>query len=210
MGFRHDTIIEDNGQPDPQVWDALPHNGQDLPDDVLIFLLASRYCEVDSDLKNLAGILFNDVRPGWSRVQAIRNFVHQHIHFDYMQARVNRTALEAFHERTDVCRDCTHLAIILCRCMNIPVRYYTGYLSDIGEPPTSTPMDFSAWFEAYLGGKWHAFDSPNNVPRTGRVLMAYGRDAADAALMTTFGPHQLESFKVWTDDSSSATLRQPR
>lgn len=208
--LRNDAIVEDNGQPDPQVWDAFPHNVQDLPDDVLLFLLASRYCEVDSDLNDLAGTLFNDVQPGCPRVQAICNFVHQHISFDYMQARANRTALEAFHERIGVCRDFTHLAITLCRCMNIPARYCTGYLSDIGEPPTTTPMDFSAWFEVYLGGTWHAFDPRNNVPRIGRVLMARGRDAADAALTTTFGTHQLESFQVWTDDVSDAAMRPPR
>lgn len=208
--FRNDAIVEASGQPDPQVWDASQHNVQDLPYDVLPFLLASRYCEVDSDLKDLAGTLFNDVLPGFPRVQAICNFVHQHVYFDYMQARANRTALETFHERVGVCRDITHLAITLCRCMNIPARYCTGYLSDIGVPPTSVPMDFSAWFEAYLGGKWHVFDPRNNVPRIGRVLMARGRDATDAALTTTFGTNQLESFKVWTDEVPDAVLRQPQ
>jgi transglutaminase-like putative cysteine protease len=208
--FRNNALVEDNGQPDPQVWDALSHNVQDLPDDVLLFLLASRYCEVDSDLKDLAGTLFNDVPPGWSRVQAICDFVHQYISFDYLQARANRTALETFHERIGVCRDFTHLAITLCRCMNIPARYCTGYLSDIGEPPTTAPIDFSAWFEAYLGDKWYVFDPRNNVPRIGRVLMARGRDAADAALTTTFGPHQLETFRVWTHGRSHAALTQVR
>jgi transglutaminase-like putative cysteine protease len=208
--FRNDAIVEDNGQPDPQVWEALQHNVQDLPNDVLPFLLSSRYCEVDSALKDLAGTLFNATLPGWPRAQAICNFVHQHVYFDYMQARANRTALETFHERIGVCRDITHLAITLCRCMNIPARYCTGYLSDIGVPPASVPMDFSAWFEAYLGGKWHAFDPRNNVPRIGRVLMARGRDATDAALTTTFGTNQLESFKVWTVEVSDAGLRPPR
>jgi len=208
--FRNDAIVEDNGQPDPQVWDALQHNVQDLPSDVLPFLLASRYCEVDSDLKDLAGTLFNDVPPAWPRVQAICNFVHQHVYFDYMQARANRTALETFHERIGVCRDITHLAITLCRCMNIPARYCTGYLSDVAVPPTLVPMDFSAWFEAYLGGKWHVFDPRNNVPRIGRVLMARGRDATDAALTTTFGTNQLASFKVWADEVPDVVLRQPR
>ena len=208
--FRNDAIVEDNGQPDPQVWDAFQHKVQDLPNDVLPFLLSSRYCEVDSDLKDLAGMLFNDVPPGYVRVQDICSFVHRHVNFDYLQARANRTALETFHERIGVCRDFTHLAITLCRCMNIPARYCTGYLSDIGVPPTSVPMDFSAWFEAYLGGKWHAFDPRNNVPRIGRVLMARGRDATDAALTTTFGINQLESFKVWADEVPDAVLRQPR
>jgi transglutaminase-like putative cysteine protease len=208
--FRNDAIVEHDGQPDPQVWEATQHNVQDVPDDALLFLLASRYCEVDSPLQDLAGTLFNQAPPGWPRVQAICNFVHQHVTFDYMQARANRTALETYHERTGVCRDFTHLAITLCRCMNIPARYCTGYLGDIGVPPTSSPMDFSAWFEAYLGGKWYAFDPRNNVPRIGRVLMARGRDAADAALTTTFGINQLESFKVWTDEVPDEALRQPR
>lgn len=199
---RNDAIVEDSGEPDPQVWTAPQCNVQDLPDDAIVFLLASRYCEVDSELKDLAGNLFNATVPGWPRVQAICNFVFQHLRFDYLQARANRTALEAFRERTGVCRDYTHLAITLCRCMNIPARYCTGFLGDIGVPQSAAPMDFSAWFEAYLGGQWYAFDPRNNIPRIGRILMARGRDAADAALTTTFGMSQLASFKVWTDEIS--------
>jgi transglutaminase-like putative cysteine protease len=198
--FRNDLTIEDSGDPDPQVWNAPQHDVQDLPDEVLLFLLASRYCEVDSQLKDLAGTLFNSTSPGWPRVHSICNFVNQHVRFDYMQARANRTALETFGERAGVCRDYAHLAITLCRCMNIPARYCTGYLGDIGVPPSSAPMDFSAWFEAYLGGAWYAFDPRNNVPRIGRVLMARGRDATDAALTTSFGVNQLDSFKVWTHE----------
>jgi transglutaminase-like putative cysteine protease len=200
MVLRNDAIVEDNGQPDPHDWNAPQHNVQDLPDDVLLFLLPSRYCEVDSELTNLAGSLFNATPPGWPRVQSICNFVYQHVRFDYMQARANRTALETFRERTGVCRDFTHLAITLCRCMNIPARYCTGYLGDIGVPPSPDPMDFSAWFEAFLGGAWWAFDPRNNIPRIGRILMARGRDAADAALTTTFGVNQLQSFHVWTHE----------
>jgi transglutaminase-like putative cysteine protease len=200
--LRNDAIVEDSGQPDPQVWNAPQHNVQDLPDDVLLFLLASRYCEVDSELKDLAGTLFNSTPPGWPRVQSICNFVYQQVRFDYMQARANRTALETFRERTGVCRDFTHLAITLCRCMNIPARYCTGYLGDIGVPRSPDPMDFSAWFEAFLGGAWWAFDARHNVPRVGRVLMARGRDAADTALTTTFGANQLELFNVWTNQVS--------
>lgn len=198
--LRNDAIIEDSGQPDPQVWNALQQNVQDLPDDVMQFLLASRYCEVDSELKDLAGSLFNATPAGWPRVQSICNFVNQHIRFDYLRARANRTALEAFRERIGVCRDFTHLAIAFCRCMNIPARYCTGYLGDIGVPQSDFPMDFSAWFEAFLGGAWRTFDPRNNVPRIGRVLMARGRDAADAALTTTFGVNQLQSFRVWTHE----------
>jgi transglutaminase-like putative cysteine protease len=197
---RSNAIVDDSGQPDRQVWNAPEHRVQDLPDDVLVFLLASRYCEVDSELKDLAGSLFNATEPGWPRVQSICNFVYQHLRFDYQRARANRTALEAFRERTGVCRDYTHLAITLCRCMNIPARYCTGYLGDIGVPPAADPMDFSAWFEAYLGGAWYAFDPRNNVPRIGRILMARGRDAVDAALSTTYGVSRLESFKVWADE----------
>ncbi len=200
MTLSNDAIVEDAGLPDSQVRNAVQHNVEDLPDEALLFLLASRYCEVDSELKDTAGALFSSTVLGWPRVQAICDFVHQHIRFDYLQARANRTALETFRERTGVCRDYTHLAITLCRCMNIPARYCTGYLGDIGVPPSQDPMDFSAWFEAYLGGKWYVFDPRNNTPRVGRILMARGRDAADAALTTSFGENQLTKFNVWTDE----------
>jgi transglutaminase-like putative cysteine protease len=200
LALRNDVTVEDSGKPDPQAWNAPQHDVPDLPDDVLLFLLASRYCEVDSELKDTAGALFSATPPGWPRVQSICNFVNQHVRFDYLQARANRTALETFRERSGVCRDYTHLAITLCRCMNIPARYCTGYLGDIGVPPSRDPMDFSAWFEAFLDGSWYTFDPRNNVPRIGRILMARGRDAADTALTTTFGVNQLMSFSVWTDE----------
>ncbi len=198
--FRNDAIVEDCGLPDLQVPSAPQMNVQDLPQEVLQFLLASRYCEVDSELKELAWALFATTQPGWPRVQAVCDFVHRHIRFDYLQARSNRTALEAYRERIGVCRDFMHLAITFCRCLNVPARYCTGYLGDIGVPAAAAPMDFSAWFEAFLGGQWYAFDARNNVPRIGRVLMARGRDAADVAITTTFGVNQLKSFNVWTDD----------
>ena len=198
--FSNDAIVEDNGQPDPQVWDAHQHSVQELPADTLLFLLASRYCEVDSELKEIAWGLFGHLPAGWPLVQAICNFVHQHVRFDYQQARPNRTALEIFRERAGVCRDFMHLAITFCRCLNIPARYCTGYLGDIGVPPVPYPMDISAWFEVFLGGTWYAFDARNNTPRIGRILMARGRDAADVALTTTFGLNQLQSFKVGTDE----------
>lgn len=206
LTIRNTVLVENDGQPDPQVWNAAQLDVQHLPDEALVFLLASRYCEVDSELKDLAGRLFNAAPPGWPRVQSICNFVFQHLQFDYLKARGNRTALEAFNERTGVCRDYTHLAITLCRCMNIPARYCTGYLGDIGVPRSESPMDFSAWFEAYLGGAWHTFDPRNNVPRIGRILMARGRDAADVALTTTFGLSRLEGFRVWTDEASSRAI----
>jgi transglutaminase-like putative cysteine protease len=205
--FRTDALLEDDGLPDVQVWNAVQHRVQDLPSDVLLFLLASRYCEVDSELHDTAWSLFGHLPAGWPLVQAVCNYVHQHIHFDYMQARANRTALEVFRERVGVCRDYMHLAVTFCRCLNIPARYCTGYLGDICVPQQPSPMDFSAWFEVYLGGKWHAFDARNNVPRIGRILMARGRDAADVALTTTFGVNQLRSFQVWTDEVPAATLQ---
>jgi transglutaminase-like putative cysteine protease len=148
--------------------------------------------------------------PGWSRVQAICDFAHNHIAFDYQKARSTRTAWEAFNEGVGVCRDYAHLAIALCRCMNIPARYCTGYLGDMGTLPPYGVMDFAAWFEVYLGGAWHTFDARNNVPRIGRVLIARGRDAADVAIATTFGQNTLESFKVWTDEIAETVpqLRQ--
>jgi transglutaminase-like putative cysteine protease len=196
--LRNDAIVEDSGLPEVNVWNARQHAVEELPDDVLLFLLASRYCEVDSELKEFAWGQFGSLPAGWPLVQAICDFVHAHIRFDYQQARANRTAFDAFRERTGVCRDYAHLAITLCRCLNVPARYCTGYLGDIGVPANDSPMDFSAWFEVYLGGTWHAFDARNNQPRIGRILMARGRDAADVALTTTFGRNQLDKFEVWT------------
>jgi len=192
-------VVRDSAQPDPVVPFARQHALQELPEDSLVFLLSSRYCETDL-LSEVAWSLFGQSAPGWSRVQAICDFVHNHIAFNYQNARSTRTGWEAFNERTGVCRDYAHLAIALCRCMNIPARYCTGYLGDIGVPPPHDAMDFAAWFEVYLDGGWHTFDPRNNVPRIGRVLIARGRDAADVAIATTFGPNILESFQVWADE----------
>lgn len=202
--FRNSTSVAVDNTPDPQIWDAAHINVQDLPDDVLQFLLASRYCEVDTELKDLAWKMFGPMVSGWLRVQAICNFVHHHIRFDYQQARANRSALEVYRERIGVCRDYTHLAVTLCRCLNIPARYCTGYLGDIGIPPVNAPMDFCAWFEAYLGHQWYVFDPRNNVPRVGRLVMARGRDAADVALTTTFGVNTLAKFEVGVLESPAA------
>ena len=198
--FRNNAVVDDCGLPDLQVENAPQINVQDLPQEVLPFLLASRYCEVDSELKETAWAMFSGIQAGWPRVQAVCDFAHRQIRFDYQQARATRTALDAYRERVGVCRDYMHLAITLCRCLNVPARYCTGYLGDIGVPPSADPMDFSAWFEAFLGGQWYTFDARNNIPRIGRVLMARGRDAADVAMTTTFGVNQLQSFRVWTDD----------
>jgi transglutaminase-like putative cysteine protease len=190
-------IIRDHGEPDPVHPEALQHPIEDLPDDVLAFLLGSRYCDGDR-LSDTAWSLFSRTAPGWPRVQAIVDYVHNHIAFAYEHARDTRMALDAYHERIGVCRDFAHLAIAFCRAMNIPARYCTGYLGDIGVPPCDLPMDFSAWFEAYLSGRWHTFDARHNVPRIGRIPLAYGRDAADVAISTTFGPNTLSGFKVVT------------
>src|SRR5579862_5295530 len=192
-------VIRDTAAPDVVVPSAIQHAGQDLPEETLVFLLGSRYCETDL-LSETAWQLFENSPLGWARVQAICDFVHNHIAFNYQNARATKTAWQAFQERTGVCRDYAHLAIALCRCMNIPARYCTGYLGDMGTPPPYGVMDFAAWFEVYLGGTWHTFDARNNVPRIGRVLIARGRDAADVAIATTFGPNTLEKFKVWTDE----------
>jgi transglutaminase-like putative cysteine protease len=196
-----DALVKDTGQPDQVVPEARQTPVEGLPDETLLFLLGSRYCETDL-LSQIAWDLFGRSPTGWKRVQAICDFVHQHIAFGYDHARATKTAWESFQERTGVCRDYAHLAIAFCRCMNIPARYCTGYLGDIGVPPPYGPMDFAAWFEAYLDGHWYTFDARNNTPRIGRVLIARGRDAADVAISSTFGPNTLSSFKVRTDEVS--------
>jgi len=201
-------VINDSGEPEMQMRSAQQPEVKDLPEDTLIFLLGSRYCETDL-LSEAAWGLFSQTAPGWQRVQAICDYVHNHIVFGYENARPTKTAWEAFQERRGVCRDYAHLAIAFCRCMNIPARYCAGYLGDMGTPPPYAVMDFAAWFEAYLDGAWHTFDPRNNVPRIGRVLMARGRDAADIAIATTFGPNILESFKVWTDEIAEGVTAGP-
>ena len=193
------AIVNDAGSLDPIYPNAIQHAVQDLPEETLVFLLGSRYCETDH-LSEIAWNLFSGSPLGWSRVQAICDFVHNHLNFGYGHARPTKTAWEAYHERTGVCRDFAHLAITFCRCMNIPARYCTGYLGDIGVPAMDAPMDFSGWFEAYLGGQWHVFDARFNRPRIGRVLMARGRDAADVAIVTTFGPNTLTGFQVFAEE----------
>ena len=198
-----DALVKDNGQPDVVAWQARQIPVQELPDDTLLFLLGSRYCETDR-LSETAWQLFGQSPTGWGRVQAICDYVHNHLTFGYQHARRTKTAWEAFQEGTGVCRDFAHLAITFCRCMNIPARYCTGYLGDIGVPPPYGPMDFSGWFDAYLEGQWYTFDARNNTPRIGRVLIARGRDAADVAISSTFGPNILKSFMVRTDEVSEA------
>ena len=194
-----DALIKDPGLAEAGFPSAFEHTVESLPDDALEFLLPSRYCETEL-LSPFAWNQFGSMMPGWNRVQAICDFVHQHIAFDYQCARPTKTAWETYNERRGVCRDYAHLAITLCRCLNIPARYCTGYLGDIGVPPMDAPMDFAGWFEAYLGGQWCVFDPRNNQRRIGRVLIARGRDAADVAICMTFGPNFLQRFLVWTDE----------
>ena len=198
-----DGIVRDSGRVD-EVAPAAPQAAvEDLPEETLVYLLGSRYCETDR-LIDEAWRLFGNTVPGWPRVQAICDFVHNHIRFGYQFARRTKSAWEAYNEGAGVCRDYAHLALTFCRCMNIPARYCTGYLGDIGVPPVPDPMDFAGWFDAYLGGRWYTFDARNNTPRIGRVLIARGRDASDVAIATTFGPNVLRSFLVRTDEIPEA------
>jgi transglutaminase-like putative cysteine protease len=197
-----DFIVRDSGLPDeyaPEAEQIAVHN---LPDEAIVFLLGSRYCETDR-LSDLAWSLFGGTPLGWPRVQAICDYVHNHIRFDYQQARPTRSAYEAYQERVGVCRDYAHLAVAFCRCMNIPARYCTGYMGDIGVP-LLLPMDFSAWFEVYLGGRWYTFDARNNMRRIGRVLMARGRDATDVPIANTFGTAYLAGFNVVSEEIPDA------
>jgi transglutaminase-like putative cysteine protease len=197
-----DALLRDSGEPDIVAPWAEQRPVQTLPDETLTFLLGSRYCETDL-LSEIAWRLFAQSPTGWGRVQAVCDFVHRHITFGYEHASATKTAFQVFNERKGVCRDYAHLAIAFCRCLNIPARYCTGYLGDIGVPPPYGPMDFAGWFEAYVGDQWYTFDPRNNTPRIGRVLIARGRDAADVAITTTFGPNTLLSFRVWTDQVGS-------
>jgi transglutaminase-like putative cysteine protease len=196
-----DADIYDNGEPDPAAPDALQHPVERLPEETLVYLLGSRYCDTDL-LSDFAWRQFGHIPMGWPRVQAISDFVHQHVQFGYAYARPTKSASHTLNERNGVCRDFAHLGIAFCRCLNIPARYCTGYLGDIGVPQNPAPMDFSGWMEAYLGDAWYVFDPRHNQRRIGRVLIARGRDAADVAISTAFGFNLLESFKVWTYEIS--------
>ena len=192
------TLLRDSGLPDPVSIYAREPSVADLPHEMLCYLLSSRYCEVDS-FSNIAFELFGNIGPGWNRVQAICNWVHAKVEFNYQQARPTKTALDVYTERVGVCRDFQHLAITFCRALNIPARYATGYLGDIGVP-VRLPMDFSAWFEAYLDDQWWTFDARNNERRVGRILMATGRDASDVAMTTSFGRADLAYFFVAAEE----------
>lgn len=198
------TLIRDLGQPDPANWFAREVPVQHLPHDVLRYLINSRYCEVDK-LSDTGAKLFGQMPRGWYRVQAICNWVHSNVTFGYQFADPTRTAMEVFNQRRGVCRDFQHLAVTFCRALNIPARYATGYLGDIGVPAAPDPMDFSAWFEAYLEDRWWTFDARHNMPRIGRILMAVGRDASDVAITTSFGTATLKRFSVVTYEESEGS-----
>ena len=200
MRLTADAVVNDSGWPEPvPPANATQRSVQSLPEETLIFLLGSRYCEVDL-LTEFAWKQFSSTPLGVARVQAVCDFVHDYITFGYEHANATKTAFQVWNDRRGVCRDYAHLAITLCRCLNIPARYCTGYLGDIGVPPVDAPMDFAACFEAYLDDRWYTFDPRNNAARIGRVLIARGRDAADVAISTSFGPNILKSFRVWTDE----------
>jgi transglutaminase-like putative cysteine protease len=209
-GFRilYDAVVEDGGETDEVNTLAREVPVAELPDEVLFYLLGSRYCETDH-LSGLAWQLFGHLPSGWARVQAIVDYVHNRLSFGYGYARATRTAAQAHEERVGVCRDFAHLAITLCRCMNIPARYVNGYLGDIGVPIDPAPMDFSAWLEVFLDGKWYTFDARHNTPRIGRVVIARGRDATDVPLLHSFGQHRLGLFKVWTYEQESNLFNPP-
>jgi len=198
-----DAVVNDSGLPDVVAPGAMQVPVEHLPESTLVYLLGSRYCDTDL-LYDIAWQHFGNGPTGWARVQAICDFVHRHIEFGYPHARSTRTAWEAYKEGRGVCRDYAHLAIAFCRCMNIPARYCTGYLGDMGTEPPYGTMDFAGWFEAYLGDRWYTFDARNNTPRIGRVLIAHGRDACDVALSSAFGPNTLERFRVWAEEVAVA------
>ena len=212
LEVRNRFVIADSGMPDEVTPEAAQWEIDRLPDEALVYLLGSRYCDTER-LSDLAWSLFSNIQGGWKRVQAICDYVHNRLEFGYHHARSDRTAAEGHAERIGVCRDFAHLAVTLCRCMNIPARYCTGYLGDIGVPRDPAPMDFSAWFEVFLGGRWYTFDARHNHPRIGRIVIARGRDAADVAISTTFGPAHLANFSVVTeelnDDGDAASVASP-
>jgi transglutaminase-like putative cysteine protease len=202
-----DALLEDSGIAEAACPLAREHSVSELPREAMMYLLPSRYCESDL-LAHEAQRLFGHLKPGWSRVQAVCDFVNQHVTFGYPYARFTKTALETYRERHGVCRDFAHLAIAFCRSLHIPARYTTSYLGDIGVPTVDAPMDFAGALEVYLGGAWHAFDARNNARRIGRLIIARGRDAADVAISTAFGPSPLQLFRVWTDEISEHAALQ--
>jgi transglutaminase-like putative cysteine protease len=206
--FRYDALVEVSGKPDEVVPDAVQMPVEELPDDVLHYTLPSRFCLSDM-LSDTAWQLFGSTEPGWARVQAICDWVHTNIRFQYGTSHSMTTALDIYEQKVGVCRDLTHLAVTFCRALNIPTRYVFGYLPDIGVPPPDAPMDFCAWMEVYLDGRWWTFDPRNNMPRIGRVLIGRGRDALDVAMVTTYGSPRLQSMTVWADEVPAESVGVP-
>src|ERR1700760_932129 len=203
LTLRGNALVRDSGLPDVVNPAAQQLPIDQLPDELLLYLMPSRYCETDR-LTDIAWSLFANTPPGWARVQAIVEFVHRHVTFGYQHAHAMKTAWDVYEQKNGVCRDFAHLALTFCRCMGIPARYCTGYMGDIGIPPEPEPMDFSGWFQAYLSGQWYTFDARHNTPRIGRILMGTGRDAADVALSTSFGRMTLQKFVVISDEVPAA------
>jgi len=205
LTISRDCVIKDTGQPDPIIEGAQEVPLDRVPNEYLVYLLGSRYCETEK-LSQIAWDLFGSTPTGWHRVKAICDFVNAHVAFGYQFARNTRTAFETYQEKVGVCRDFAHLAVTFCRCMNIPARYANGFLGDIGVPPDPAPMDYSAWFEVFLDGRWITFDARHNHPRIGRILVSYGRDATDISLVTSFGPHRLDQFRIWAEEVDTVAV----
>jgi transglutaminase-like putative cysteine protease len=206
LRVRYDALVEASSEPDLVVPDAPLVPVESLPDDTLVFTLASRYIQSDL-LSSTAWELFGATPPTWARVQAVCDWVHANVTYIPGSSDPTVTALDVLERRVGVCRDFALLATGFCRALNIPARYTFGYLPDIAVEPPDTPMDFHAWFEAYLGGRWHTFDARHNQPRIGRVVIGRGRDAVDVALATQYGSSQLRSMTVWADE---VTTHPPR
>ena len=203
MALSYDAMIEVSGQADEVAPDAVQLPVEELPDEVLLYTLPSRYCLSDT-LSDMAWQLFGAIEPGWARVQAICDWVHGNIRFQYGTSNALTTAADVCAAGVGVCRDLAHLAVTFCRALNIPARYVFGYLPDIGVPPPDAPMDFCAWMEVFLAGRWWTFDPRNNEPRIGRVLIGRGRDALDVAMLTTYGSPRLKKMTVWADEALPA------
>jgi transglutaminase-like putative cysteine protease len=202
--IRYDALVDIDGEPDPVVPDAPLVRVEDLPDSALVFTLASRYVESDL-LIQTAWDLFGSTPPTWARVQAVCDWVHTNVVYETGNSGPTITAMDVFERRVGVCRDFALLAVAFCRALNIPARYTFGYLPDIAVEPPDVPMDFHAWFEAYLGGRWYTFDARHNVPRIGRVVIGRGRDAVDVAMATQYGSSRLNSMTVWSDEVAAET-----
>ncbi len=202
--LRYDATVAVTDGYDEINTDAVQMPVEELPGEVLLYTLPSRFCLSDL-LSDAAWQLFGQTKPGWERVQTISDWVHNNIRFQYGTSTQITTALDVYEQRVGVCRDFTHLAITFCRALNIPTRYVFGYIPDIGVPPPDEPMDFCAWMEVYLSGRWWTFDPRNNTPRMGRVLIGRGRDALDVAMVTTYGGPTLREMIVWADEVPTAS-----